>query len=46
MPGDSDIEIRPLFEAGDFGAEFTTELREQEDHIREQVAATGSEREK
>jgi hypothetical protein len=33
-PGDSEIEIRPVFEADDFGAEFTPELREQEDRIR------------
>ncbi len=32
--GDSEIEIRPVFEAADFGAEFTPELREQEDRIR------------
>jgi hypothetical protein len=29
-----DVEIRPVFEAEDFGAEFTPELREQEDRIR------------
>lgn len=34
MPGDSEIEIRPVFEAEDFGAEFTPELREQEERIR------------
>ena len=34
MPGDSDIEIRQIFEAEDFGAEFTPELRAQEDRIR------------
>jgi hypothetical protein len=34
MPGDSEIEIRPIFEAADFGAEFTPELREQEERIR------------
>jgi hypothetical protein len=34
MPGDSEIEIRPIFEAEDFGAEFTPELREQEERIR------------
>lgn len=32
---DSIIEIRPLFEAEDFGAEFTPELREQEENLRE-----------
>jgi hypothetical protein len=34
MPEDSEIEIRPLFEADDFGEAFTPELREQEDRIR------------
>jgi hypothetical protein len=36
--GDSEIEIRQLFEAQDFGAEFTPELREQEERLRAQVA--------
>ena len=36
MPGtESEIEIRQVFEADDFGAEFTPELRAQEDRIRE-----------
>jgi hypothetical protein len=34
MPEDSDIEIRPLFEAADFGDEYTPELRAQEDRLR------------
>jgi hypothetical protein len=34
MPGDSEIEIRPIFEAEDFGEEFTPELRAQEERIR------------
>jgi hypothetical protein len=34
---DSDIEIRPLFEAEDFGPEFTDELREQEDRLRAEL---------
>ncbi|MCS6318134.1 MAG: YciI family protein [Nitrospira sp.] len=39
MPGEeSEIEIRPLFEAYDFGAELTPELREQEERLRAQVA--------
>ena len=38
MPGDSEIEIRQIFEADDFGAEFTPELREQEDRIRAEAA--------
>ena len=37
MEGDSDIEIRLVFEAEDFGAEFTPELREQEERIRAQA---------
>ena len=39
MPGDSEIEIRPVFEAEDFGAEFTPELREQEQRLRNQIEA-------
>ena len=39
MPGDSEIEIRPIFEAEDFGEAFTPELRQQEERLREQVAA-------
>lgn len=39
MPGDSEIEIRPVFEAEDFGAEFTPELRAQEEKLRAQAAA-------
>jgi hypothetical protein len=35
MQGESEIEIRQVFEAEDFGDEFTPELREQEDRIRE-----------
>ncbi len=34
---DSVIEIRPVFEAEDFGAEFTPELREQEERLRHQI---------
>jgi hypothetical protein len=37
MTTDSDIEIRPIFEAEDFGAEFTPELREQEERLRTQI---------
>ena len=39
MPEDSEIEIRQVFEAEDFGAEFTPELREQEERLRAQIAA-------
>jgi hypothetical protein len=34
--GESEIEIRQVFEAEDFGAEFTPELREQEQRLRAQ----------
>jgi hypothetical protein len=38
MPNtESEIEIRQVFEAADFGAEFTPELREQEDRLRSQI---------
>ena len=38
MPGEeSEIEIRPVFEAEDFGAEYTPELREQEARQRAQI---------
>ena len=37
MEGPSEIEIRPVFEAEDFGAEFTPELRAQEDRLRAQI---------
>ena len=36
-PGESEIEIRQVFEAEDFGAEFTPELREQEQRLRAQA---------
>jgi hypothetical protein len=35
--GGAEIEIRPLFEADDFGTEFTPELREQEERIRAKI---------
>ncbi len=35
---DSEIEIRPMYEAEDFGAEFTPEAREQEERLRKQIA--------
>ncbi len=37
MPGESEIEIRPLHEAEDFGEEFTPELREQEERQRAEL---------
>jgi hypothetical protein len=39
MPGDSEIEIRQVFEAEDFGAELTPELRAQEARLRADVEA-------
>ncbi|HEX6748498.1 MAG TPA: YciI family protein [Longimicrobium sp.] len=40
MPGeDSDIEIRPVYEADDFGEAFTPELREQEERLRGEIAS-------
>src|SRR5829696_9098782 len=38
MPGPSDIEIRPVFEADDFGEAFTPELREQEARVMAEAA--------
>ena len=35
---ESEVEIRPVFEAEDFGAEFTPELREQEERLRTEIA--------
>jgi hypothetical protein len=34
----AELEIRPVFEADDFGAEFTPELREQEERLRAEIA--------
>jgi len=39
MGVESEIEIRPVFEADDFGPAFTPELREQEERLRAQTAA-------
>ena len=40
MPGEEcEIEVRPFFEAEDFGQEFTPELREKEARLREATAA-------
>lgn len=36
---DTEVEIRPVFEAEDFGPEFTPELREQEERQRKQMSA-------
>jgi hypothetical protein len=39
MEGESEIEIRPVFEAADFGAEFTPELQAQEERLRAEIEA-------
>jgi hypothetical protein len=39
MLGESEVEIRQVFDPADFGAEFTPELREQEERLRAQIAA-------
>ena len=38
MGVEGEVEIRPIFEAEDFGAEFTPELREQEERLRKEIA--------
>ena len=38
MEGESEIEIRPLFETEDFGSELTPELQEKEERLRAEVA--------
>jgi hypothetical protein len=40
MLEESEIEIRQVFEAEDFGEQFTPELREQEDRLREKIATS------
>jgi hypothetical protein len=37
MNSESDIDIRPIFEAEDFGAELTPKLKEQEDRLRSKI---------
>ena len=44
MPGESEIEIRQIFEANDFGEAFTPELREQEERLRTQMTGQGKSR--
>jgi len=39
VEGETEIEIRQVFEAEDFGPEFTPELREAEQRMRDQLAA-------
>jgi hypothetical protein len=40
--GGTEVEIRQVFEAEDFGADFTPELREQEERLRAEVAKQGN----
>ena len=40
--GDCEIEIRPVFEADDFGAAYTPELREQEERLRSELQIKGN----
>jgi hypothetical protein len=44
--GDGAIEIRPVFEAADFGEEFTPEARAQEDRMRAQLEAEANKNKK
>jgi hypothetical protein len=37
--GGTEVELRQVFEAEDFGEEFTPELREQEERLRQQIAS-------
>lgn len=46
MPGDSEIEIRPFYEAADFGPAFSEDLREQEERQRQQLQAQKAARER
>lgn len=39
MPGDSEVEIRPFFEAADFGENFTPEAQDRVERLRTEVAA-------
>ena len=41
MPGDSDLEIRPFYEAEDLGPEFTPELRAKSEQLRQQIEKKG-----
>ena len=42
--GESELELRPVFEAEEFGAEFTPELRAKEERLRAQIASQESKR--
>jgi hypothetical protein len=38
MPGESDVDIRPVYELTDFGENFTPELQERDRQLREKIA--------
>jgi hypothetical protein len=42
MPGESEIEIRQVFEAEDFGAALTPELRKQEERLRKKSSTSSA----
>jgi hypothetical protein len=43
MPGEkAELEIRPVFEAEDFGKELTPELREREERLRAEIEKRSS----
>jgi len=42
MPGESEVEIRPFFEAADFGENLTPEAKEREQRMREEIAGKRS----
>jgi hypothetical protein len=44
LNSEAEVEIRPVFEAEDFGAEFTPELREQEARLRAQIEANAGDK--
>jgi len=46
MPGESEIEIRQVFETEDFGEALTPELRKQEERLRAQVPGASGERDR
>jgi len=39
MPGESEVEIRPVYEITDFGENFTPEARDKEERLRKNIAA-------
>src|SRR5579872_2158366 len=42
MPGESEVEIRPFFEAADFGENLTPEAKEREERLRAQISGKRS----